>query len=203
MCTRARTSGKYKGAPRMLSSSSSTGAEAEAQSLRSLAGKGTELARCLLAYFAIPSSCSPYFLITQGREGRRRRYGEGEGSQPSSQPGFRGVARVADRRGRRREGKARHFKIAFLLFEVRCRQQRKSSHIHTTDCGLRTTTNCHERGRWRASGGGMEFDHGYIPPGVVMGRSPLKGLRRVQIREIETLIDLSSGGRGREKEEWL
>ena len=82
LCTRARTSGKYKGAPRMLSSSRTTGAEAK--SLQRLAGKGTELARCLLAYFAIPSSCSPYFLITQGREGRRRRrYGEGEGSQPA------------------------------------------------------------------------------------------------------------------------
>ena len=77
------------------------------------------------------------------------------GGEPASQPGFRGVARVADRRRRRREGKARHFKIAFLLFEVQSRQQRKSSHIHTTDCGLRTTTNCHERRRWRASGGGI------------------------------------------------
>ena len=110
-------------------------------------------ARSLLACLLCHSLLMQPLLSDYSREGgaatTTRR---GEESQPSSQPGFRGVARVADRRGRRREGKARHFKIAFLLFEVQSTRQRKSSHIHTTDCGLRTTTNSHASAR---GGGGI------------------------------------------------
>ena len=153
---------KIQGGLAYMLSSSTTGAEGK--SLRCLAGKGTELARCLLAYFAIPSSCSPYFLITQGREGRRRRrYGEGKGSQPASRA-FEGLLALQTDGGGVEEGKARHFKIAFLLFEVRCRQQRKSSHIQTTDCEQqRTATSAGGEGRV-----GVEFDHGRMHPPLAL-----------------------------------